>query len=84
MKSFKLTKSKIGVDKWPFTVDEVVIQVDDISAIYVKIGKKKYNLNGIAKEGRPLIEIWADFPGINYEKKPFSFIFRMCQEKGWF
>ena len=82
MKEFTITKSEIGVDKWPFTVDEVIIQVDDIQAVYAKVGKKIYNLNGIARKGKHLNEIWTDFPEIGYCKKPISFIFKMCRDRG--
>ena len=45
MNEFTITKTEIGAHKWPFTVDEVTIQVDDTLAIYVKVGKRLYNLN---------------------------------------
>ena len=76
-----ITKSEIGADKWPVTVDEVVIQVDDISAMYVKIGNQRYNLNGIARKGKPFHKIWLDNPDILGTKKSIGFIFDMCRER---
>ena len=82
MKSFTITKSEIGADKWPFTVDEVTIQINDIQAIYVKTDEWFYNLNGIAKKGMPLENIWLDNPDIPSTKKSIGFIFDLCRENG--
>ncbi len=81
MKSFTIIKSEIGADKWPFTVDEVIIQIDDVQAIYVKVGKKLYNLNGIARKGKPLSKIWLDNTEIPGTKKSISFIFKLCGDR---
>ncbi len=83
MNEFTITKTEIGTDDWPFTVDEVVILIDEILAVYAKIGKRLYNLNGIARKGKPLSKIWLDDPGIPGAKIPIGFIFRMCREKGF-
>ena len=82
MKEFTITKTEIGADKWPFTVDEGVFQIDDIPAIYAKVGKTRNNLNGIARKGKPLFMIWLDDPGIRGAKIPIGFIFKMCRERG--
>ena len=82
MNEFTITKTEIGADRWPFTVDEVAVQVDDIQAIYAKVGKWFYNLNGIAKKGMPLENIWLDDPGIPGAKIPIGFIFKMCRDRG--
>lgn len=83
MKEFTITKSEIGIDKWPFTVDKVVIQVDML-AVYARVGKWMYNLNGIAKKGMPLENIWLDNPAIPGTKKPVGFICKMCQDRELF
>ena len=82
MNKFTITKTEIGTDDWPFTVDGVVILIDEILAVYAKIGKRLYNLNGIARKGKPLSKIWLDDPGIPGGKIPIGFIFRMCRGKG--
>ena len=83
MERFRITKSEIGASKWPFTMDEVTILRDSKTpAFYVKAGKELYNLNGIAKKGRPLEEIWLENPDIPRSKISISFIFSMCGKKG--
>jgi hypothetical protein len=43
--------------RWPFTKKRVMIQKNGFS-LYVRVNNKKYCLNGVAKDGRPLDEIW--------------------------
>lgn len=83
MRRFRMTKSDIGVSKWPFVIDEVIIEKDKKTpALYVKIVGRRYNLNGVAKSGAPLEEIWLDNPQIPGTKKPINFIFRLCEKNG--
>lgn len=83
MKEFTITKSEIGADKWPFTVDEVTItRVKNNPALYVKSGKKLYNLNGFVRKGEPLEDIWLDNSDIPGSRKSIGFIFKMCNERG--
>lgn len=81
MNEFTITKSEIGTDKWPFTVDEVVIQVDETQAVYVTVNGWIYNLNGIAKKGMLLENIWLDNPDIPGAKMNIGFTFEMCRER---
>ena len=84
MNEFTITKSEIGVDNWPFTVDEIIIEYrKKQQAMFAKIGNCLYGLNGFAKdlEDKPLEKIWLADPGIPGAKIPIGFIFKMCHER---
>ena len=82
MKEVTITKTELGADDWPFTVDEAIIRVDGLK-IYVKAGKQLYNLNGLARKGKSLSKIWINDPDILGGKKPIGFIIKMCNERGF-
>ena len=85
MNEFTITKTEIGVDKWPFTVDEVVIEYrKKQQAMFAKIDNHSYGLNGFARDlqDKPLEEIWLDDPDIPGAKISITFIFQMCRDRG--
>lgn len=85
MNEFTITKTQIGVDRWPFTVDEVVIGYrKKQQALFVKIGSCLYGLNGFAHDlqDKPLETIWLDGTDIPGAKISITFIFQMCRDRG--
>ena len=85
MNEFTITKTEIGVDKWPFIVDEVIIEYrKKYQAMFAKTGNLLYGLNGFARDlqDKPLEEIWLDDPDIPGTKISITFIFRMCRARG--
>ena len=83
MLKFKLTEKQIGFRSWPFTVDHVTIMYHcKTKAVFVKAGNL-YNLNGAAKKGRLLEEIWLYDPAFMPARKSVGFILRMCRNRGW-
>lgn len=83
MKTFKLTKKQYP-EIWPFTTDTIKIENPKrTKELYIISGSKKYNLNGMARNGNQLEEIWLDNPVNPGSKKSIGFIFSICQSKGF-
>lgn len=81
MNKILVTRKQLG-SKYPFTVDPVYLEKDNIGGLYVLYKRQKYNLNGVAKKGIDLDSIWSDSPIIIGTKKPIGVIFNICRERG--
>ena len=82
MKSFKLRKEQFG-KKWPFSCDKVKVINPKNKELYVISEGKKYNLNGVAINGKPLENIWLKNPEISGARISIGFIFSICKEYGF-
>lgn len=77
-KNFVISKSEY-FGKWPFTVDKIGI-IKDGFALYVRANHKTYNLNGVAKKGSPLEEIWLMREGCEY-RMPIGDLINLANER---
>jgi hypothetical protein len=83
MKTFRIKQSDYP-EQWPFYPSSVAIEnPKNTRQLYLWVGLKKYNFNGVAKKGLPLSEIWLDNPDIPGTKKSIGFIFEICKGKGF-
>ena len=81
MRKILVTKESLG-SKYPFNVSPIFLSKDSIGGLYVNHKGKKYNLNGVAKKGKPLDSIWVDNILIHGTKKPINVMFDICRDKG--
>lgn len=69
---------------WPFTSNKVKIVsgIDHPNSLHVRIGLRKYRLNGVAKTGAPLEQIWKKDKNLGFEgaRVSISPIFKACKE----
>ncbi|MDA3812599.1 MAG: hypothetical protein PF518_19950 [Spirochaetaceae bacterium] len=65
MKKYIILDEKSYQGEWPFTKKRIMITAEGF-ALYVRVGHKKYNLNGVAKRGRELEYIWKMKDGCDY------------------
>ena len=58
----RITRDEYG-EKWPFTVDEGILNCEIASAVVLRVGGTTYGVNGLgANRYGPIDPIWRDHP----------------------
>ena len=82
MNKITLTPADIK-EPWPFTTNtiKIVAGIDHPQSLHVVIGLRKYKLNGVARTGAPLEQIWKKnkAPGFEGTRISISPIFKACR-----